>query len=68
MLVTGLLTRKMLEKLHNIVFCNNHRLIDLLHSLVMIYTIDLNNISPEDDNFDEDDPETIIYVMAYGLI
>ena len=44
----------------------------LLHSLRIIWTfviIDLNNINIDDDNFDEDDPETIVFVrlMAWCI-
>ena len=44
----------------------------LLHSLRIIWTfviIDLNNINIDVDNFDEDDPETIVFVrlMAWCI-
>ena len=32
-----------------------------------ICNIDFNNINPGDTNYDEDDPDTSIYVRIFGL-
>ena len=34
----------------------------MLQSLAMIWVLDLNNIYNDDDDFDEDDPKTIVFV------
>ena len=60
----------MLEKLDNVLFFKGHvNVNDINSGIVKFFTdnmdlanIDLSNISSDYDNFDEDDPETIIYV------
>ena len=39
------------------------KILVMLHFLVGILSIDLNNINLDDTNYDKDDPETIIYVQ-----
>ena len=60
----------MLENLDNVVFSNDEIDLDDIDSDIVTFfsdgmglvTIDLNNISLDDCNFDEDDPETIIQI------
>ena len=70
--------RKMLEKLDNVAFSNDDiHLNDIDFNYVIFVSdsmipnaIDFYNINTGDDNFDEDDPETIIHVsfMAWCKI
>ena len=60
----------MLENLDNVVFSNDEIDLDDIDSDIVTFfsdgmglvTIDLNNISLDDCNFDEDDPETVIQI------
>ena len=63
----------MLEKLNNFVFSNDDIDFDDIDSRTVTFfsqdmslvtiTIELKNFNPDDDdNFDEDDPETVIHV------
>ena len=60
----------MLENLDNVVFSNDEIDLDDIDSDIVTFfsdgmglvTIDLNNISLDDCNFDEDDTETIIQI------
>ena len=60
----------MLENLDNVVFSNDEIDLDDIDSDIVTFfidgmglvTIDLNNSSLDDCNFDEDDPETIIQI------
>ena len=59
-------TSEMLDKLDNIIFCNDNIAIHDINSILTFFsdgiglnTIDLNNINL---NYDEDDPENVIHV------
>ena len=59
----------MLETLDEVVLCNDDMVfinadsdVTLCNDDMGLNIIDLNNINLADDNFDEDDPETIIHV------
>ena len=65
-------TNEMLEKLDNIAFsiddidlndadCDN---VTLFSNDIGLVTIDLNNINIDDDNFEEEDPETIVLIRV----
>ena len=61
-------TNKMLEKLDNILFSNDDKDLDDIDSDIVTFccnsmglvTINFNNFNLKNDNFDEDDPETIV--------
>ena len=61
-------TNKIFEKLDNVIFSDDYKDLDDVDSDIVtsfsdgmsLVIIDLNNINLDDDNFDEDDPETII--------
>ena len=61
---------KMLKKSDNVIFSNDDMSLDDIDSNIVTFfsdsiglnTIDLNNVILDDDNFDGDNPETIIHV------
>ena len=63
-----IVTNKMLEKLDNVVFSNDDIDVEVIESDIIAFfsndmglnAIVLNNINLDDDDFDEDDPTSIV--------